>query len=137
MQCYKCQYKWQDTPKTITGLCPACGTNLLKSLTYDSKKIDTEYKLQYIVQFFGYDILQHRHLINGIIYDLFSHNMRLREQIITSINLKIPDRLNDIKFDSDIFMSISSLKEFLLNKTSMSNMEATEILYDWKFAIPQ
>lgn len=136
MQCYKCQHEWQDTPKAIIGLCPGCGTNLLQSLTNESKEMDSEYKLQYIIQFFGYDILQHRHIIYGIVNDLFAHNSRLRYLIITSIKLNFPDKIKDIDYNTHECIPQESLKEYLLDKTKMTDMEAEGLMYDWKFAIP-
>jgi len=95
MQCFKCQNKWKDTTDTITGFCPSCGTNLLQSLTKDSKKIKPEYKLQYVIQSFGFDILQEKCIISGIINDLFSPNIKLKKIILASIKLKIPDKLKE------------------------------------------
>jgi predicted nucleic acid-binding Zn-ribbon protein len=136
MQCFKCQHKWQNSRKNTIGLCPGCGTDLLKSLADNPKEIDTEYKLQYIIECFGYDVLQHRYIIYGIIHDLFAHDKRLVQVIITSIKLKIPDKITDIKHNTDKYISQDSLKEYLLNKSSMSDLEAEEIIYDWLFAIP-
>jgi hypothetical protein len=137
MLCYKCSHYWQDTPKTKNILCPNCGTNLLKSLTLDSTKIGPEYKLQYIIHFYEYDILQYRQIIYSIVKKHFSNNIRLRNLIFMSIRLDIPEKIKSIKYRTTECMTYDTIREYLKNKTSMSDMEADEIIYDWQFAIPE
>lgn len=135
MQCYKCQNKWKDTRKTATGLCPCCGTNLLQSLTEDSKRMKPEYKLQYVIQSFGFDILQEKYIIAGIINDLFVHNIKLRKVILTSIKLKIPEKLKETEYNSKRILVTRRIKKHFMEKALISEIEAEKVIFYWQFAI--
>ncbi|MEI8204946.1 MAG: hypothetical protein WCH34_18135 [Bacteroidota bacterium] len=133
MECYKCKTEWLDTIETITGICPGCGINLLHSLTYKSKRLSPEHKLQYVFQSFGDDVLQHRYIISGIIENLFENDSEFGNLILVSIKLKIPESLKDMR----MLKRYELLKEFFMDKASITEQEAEEILYCWHFAIGQ
>ena len=135
MQCFKCLNKWKDTKDAATGFCPSCGTNLLQSLTKDSKKMKPEYKLQYVIQSFGFDILHEKPIISGIINDLFSPNIKLRKIILISIKLKIPDKLKEAECSSCRILNTRSIRNHFINKALISDLDADKIIYYWQFAL--
>ena len=133
MECYKCKTEWQDTNETTTGICPSCGINLLNSLTYKSNSLSPEHKLQYVIQSFGDDVLQHKYIISGIIENLFANDREFGKLILISIKLKIPESLKDMR----MVKRYELLKEFFMDKASITEQEAEEILYCWHFAVGQ
>ena len=137
MQCFKCLNEWEDSKDMITGICPFCNTNLLKSLTNESQFIRPEIRLQYVVQFFGNDVLRENTVITGIILDLFSNDLNLENLILKSIKYKIPDKLIEMEhapeLDFDYELMILVLIQYLIDKTSINYMEAAKVIFYWQF----
>ena len=134
MQCFKCLKEWLDTISTTTGVCPGCGTNLLKSLTNEPEKIETEFRLQYAIGFFGFEILYENNISKGIFKDLFVHNSRLQQLILKSIELKVPEKLKEIELNSKRAIMAQLIVEYLSNKAFIDEKAAQEITDNWHFA---
>lgn len=96
MQCYKCSNEWEVRKDTITGICLSCGSNLLVSLSVDAPSIRPELVLQYIVQFFGFDVLKEEYIIQRIINDLFRHDIVLRNNLLICVKSGLPIKIIEL-----------------------------------------
>lgn len=135
MQCFKCLYEWNDTKDNITGVCPSCNTNLLVSLSENAPLIKTELVLQYIVQFFGVDVLKVSYVIERIIHDLFRHDITLRNNLLICVKCGLPDKIVEIMEDPLREILIKGVIFYMRGQIPFDKSESKNLVTYWQFAL--
>jgi hypothetical protein len=135
MQCYKCLYQWEDTKDTITGVCPSCGSNLLVCLSDNAPLIKPELLLQYIVQFFGYEVFKEEHIIQRIIIDLFRHDIALRNNLLICVKCGLPDMITEIMEDPLREILIKKIIFYMRGQIPFDKSESKNLVSYWQFAL--
>jgi DNA segregation ATPase FtsK/SpoIIIE-like protein len=105
------------------------------SLSENASLIRIELLLQYIVQFFGVDVLKEEYIIQRIINDLFRHDIALRNNLLICVKCGLPDMILEIMEDPLREILVKKIIFYLRGQIPFDKSESKNLVSIWQFAL--